>query len=120
MDRHIRLLGILWLAISAGRLLPAFFLLGFGRLGFHFPHMPHFVPPIMGFAGTVLLASAVAGVVAGWALLEREPWVRPLAIVLGVLSLFDFPLGTGLGIYTLWVLGTNSGLANTGRQPAGY
>jgi len=37
-------------------------------------------------------------------LLEREPWARTLALVLGFLSLFKVPVGTALGIYTLWVL----------------
>ena len=36
--------------------------------------------------------------------MQREPWARMLAIVLGVLNLFDLPFGTALGIYTLWVL----------------
>ena len=36
--------------------------------------------------------------------MERRPWARMLAIVLGVLALFKVPLGTALGVYTLWVL----------------
>jgi len=31
-------------------------------------------------------------------------WARMLAIVFGCFSLLDIPLGTALGIYTLWVL----------------
>jgi hypothetical protein len=38
-------------------------------------------------------------------LLQREPWARTLAVVLGFVSLFfNVPFGTALGIYTLWVL----------------
>jgi uncharacterized membrane protein (DUF2068 family) len=54
--------------------------------------------------GGLLLAGAVVGIVAGWGLLERKPWARMLAIVLGCFSLLDMPFGTALGIYTLWVL----------------
>ena len=36
--------------------------------------------------------------------MERQPWARTLAIVLGCFSLLDMPFGTALGIYTLWVL----------------
>jgi len=54
--------------------------------------------------GGVLIAVAVAGAIAGWGLMERRPWARVLAIVLGVLALFKVPVGTALGIYTLWVL----------------
>jgi hypothetical protein len=45
-----------------------------------------------------------AGIVTGWGLLERQLWARPLALILGILSLLHFPFGTVLGIYTLWVL----------------
>ena len=47
---------------------------------------------------------SLAGIAAGWGLLQRQPWARMLAIVLGCISLFDMPFGTALGIYTLWVL----------------
>jgi hypothetical protein len=43
-------------------------------------------------------------VLAGWGLMERKPWARTLAIVLGVIVLVKFPVGTALGIYTLWTL----------------
>ena len=36
--------------------------------------------------------------------MQRQPWARIVAIILGVLALFHFPLGTALGVYTLWVL----------------
>ena len=54
--------------------------------------------------GIFLLGSAVLSVLAGWGLLERQPWARTLAIVLGCLSLIKVPFGTALGIYTMWVL----------------
>ena len=69
---------------------------------------PPFVPGLLRGVGWFFMASAAAGAIAGWGLIERRPWARMLAIVLGVLSLFDFPLGTALGIYTLWVLASSS------------
>jgi len=42
--------------------------------------------------------------VLAWGLFEREPWARFLGLALGFLALLRFPLGTALGIYTLWVL----------------
>ena len=54
--------------------------------------------------GLLPLVSGAAGIAAGWGLLQRQPWARILAIVLGCTSLFDMPFGTALGIYTLWVL----------------
>jgi hypothetical protein len=46
----------------------------------------------------------VAGFFTGWGLLNREPWARIMALVLGFLALIHPPLGTALGVYTLWVL----------------
>jgi ABC-type glycerol-3-phosphate transport system permease component len=53
---------------------------------------------------TVTVVMAGLAVLAGYSLLNRKPWGRMLAIVLAVLALFKFPVGTALGIYTLWVL----------------
>jgi len=103
---HIRLLAILWIAISAFRLIPGVFLGAFFRHGMPwFPNdMPGFFFPMMHTLSLLLLGTAVLGIVTGWGLLERRPWARMLAIVLGCIFLVDMPFGTGLGIYTLWVL----------------
>jgi hypothetical protein len=45
----------------------------------------------------------------GWGLMQHQPWARIAAIVLGVLAIFHPPLGTALGIYTLWVLLADEG-----------
>ena len=54
--------------------------------------------------GIAILVKAALGFLAGWGLLQREPWARILTIVLSFLALFNLPLGTALGIYSLWVL----------------
>jgi ABC-type glycerol-3-phosphate transport system permease component len=51
-----------------------------------------------------IMTSVACTVLTGYALLTRQTWGRILAIVFAVLALFHFPLGTALGIYTLWVL----------------
>lgn len=104
---HVRLLGILWLALSAFHLLPGLALLSiFGGTGWTFlpPGVPYFVHGILRIVGIFLLFGGVLGLIAGWGLLDRQPWARMLAIVLGFLNLLHPPLGTALGIYTLWVL----------------
>ena len=104
---HIRLLGIFWLALSAFRLLPGLFLVSMVRHGgitFLPPEVPFFVHTILRVAGVGLLLGGVVGIIAGWGLLERQPWARMLSIVLGCFNLIDMPFGTALGVYTLWVL----------------
>jgi hypothetical protein len=105
---HIRLLGILWLALSALDAVGGVVALVlantlFSRSG---PEgMPLFLQPLISVVGIFSIVKAVGGFLAGWGLLNRQPWARMLAIVLGVISLFfHIPFGTALGIYTLWVL----------------
>ncbi len=54
-------------------------------------------------SGFVVLIS-IPGILAGIGLLSFKPWARILAIVLALLDLPGFPVGTVLGIYSLWVL----------------
>jgi hypothetical protein len=60
--------------------------------------------PIMVSAGVLTLVKAAASFLAGWGLLQREPWARILALVVAFIGLLNLPLGTALGIYTIWVL----------------
>ena len=54
--------------------------------------------------GLLMAALGLPGLFAGYGLLTRKSWARILAIVVGILSLLNFPIGTAIGIYTLWVL----------------
>ena len=103
---HARLLGILWLAFSAFRLVPGLvLLLIFGhRWGIFPPEVPGFVHVLLPGIGMFFLASSLIGFAAGVGLLCRQPWARMLALVWGGINLIDLPFGTALGVYTLWVL----------------
>ena len=105
VSSHIRLLAILWLAVSVYRLLPGLFLFAVVRpvLWSAAPEVP-FLPVVLKGIGGLILTGAVLGLITGWGLLERQPWARMLAIVLAFISLLEMPLGTALGGYTLWVL----------------
>jgi hypothetical protein len=63
---------------------------------------------ILGLVGTtvglLMTALGLPGLLAGYGLLTRKPWARVLTIVVGILSLVNFPVGTAIGLYTLWVL----------------
>jgi len=63
---------------------------------------------ILGIIGTwgglFFVALALPGFAAGYGLLKRKEWGRILAIVVAFVHLINFPLGTLLGVYTLWVL----------------
>ncbi|MDX1615104.1 MAG: hypothetical protein R3300_12400 [Candidatus Promineifilaceae bacterium] len=56
------------------------------------------------FVTAVMAIVALPGILAGVGLLRRASWGRILALVVGVLGLFNVPIGTIIGVYTLWVL----------------
>lgn len=47
---------------------------------------------------------SLPGLLGGIGLLKRWPWIRNIMLILGAFNLLNFPFGTALGIYTLWVL----------------
>lgn len=114
MNTHVKILGALYLAFSALSLLAALFILlaaggAAGIVGTAAdPGDAAVAIPIIGLAGSavalVLLVLALPGLAAGWGLLSYKPWARVLGIVLSALNLLNFPIGTVLGIYGLWVL----------------
>jgi hypothetical protein len=60
---------------------------------------------VVGFSvGIFMAVLALPGLLAGIGLLKRKNWGRVLAIVVSFLNLLNFPLGTLLGGYSLWVL----------------
>jgi len=50
------------------------------------------------------LAMAIPIAVAGRGLLNWHPWAKTLGMVLASVNMLLFPIGTGVGIYALWVL----------------
>jgi hypothetical protein len=114
LQRHLRTLGILWVVVGVLSLIPSFVMMTLGSM-VHFivPGPEIFVrnlgPFFMFMLGGAFLIMGVGGIILGWGLMHHEPWARMLAIVLGVIALFRPPLGTALGIYTLWVLLADEG-----------
>ncbi len=73
---------------------------------------------VIGAVGSlVLIVFSLPRLVAGIGLLRMRPWARVLTIVVSGLGLLDFPVGTGLGVYGLWVL-THSESSALFAQPA--
>jgi zinc-ribbon domain len=105
---HVRLLGILWLALSAFDVVCGLITLILGKSVFSLSGpkgIPMFLHPLMIGVAIFSLGKGAVGFLAGWGLLNRQSWARLLAIVVGVISLFfQIPFGTALGVYTLWVL----------------
>jgi hypothetical protein len=52
----------------------------------------------------LLVVCSVADIVGGSGVLRRKPWARRLVMIRAVMDLFAFPVGTALGIYSVWGL----------------
>ena len=64
-----------------------------------------FITSIVGPAISIfLLILSIPEIIAGIAILKRKSWGRILGLIIAVLDLFNIPIGTAIGIYTLWVL----------------
>lgn len=69
--------------------------------------------PIVAIVGVCIaiffLVLSLPSIIGGWGLLKFRPWARIVMIVVSVLHLFNFPFGTALGVYGLWVLLSEEG-----------
>jgi predicted nucleic acid-binding Zn ribbon protein len=110
---HVKLVAILWMAYSALHVVGGVLILAFAKfVVVRLAEIPNGPPPeiliwlrpLIGVVGWLVLAKAAMGIVTGWGLLQREEWARVVALVFGFLALLSVPIGTALGIYTLWVL----------------
>lgn len=68
--------------------------------------------PILSIVGTwtalFLTVLALPGLVAGIGLLKRQMWGRILAIIVAFFGLINFPIGTAISVYALFVLLQNT------------
>jgi uncharacterized membrane protein (DUF2068 family) len=117
VQRNLQALGILWCVFGVyrvlGGLVGMFFLQlvslrRFGDYGWsygtHLSHGPAWITALIPFVVVYTTVVAALALLVGYGLLTRKPWGRTFAIVAAILALFRPLLGTGLGIYTLWVL----------------
>jgi hypothetical protein len=116
------MVGMLWIIVGVLFLLCALPILLVGNVA-HFvindnPFPRMLGPVVMSALGGSLLLIAVGGILVGWGLRNHEPWARSVAVALAILALFHPPFGTGLGIYTLWVLLSDEGGAEYRRMTA--
>jgi hypothetical protein len=117
--RNIKILAGLWMISGILRLVGAVCMMVFGTVflpflrggigpgGWPFSGRWGMEIPFLGGLFSVVVLLGLFGVlhmVLAWGLFERAPWARTLGIVVGFLALVRFPLGTALGIYTLWVM----------------
>ncbi len=117
MDRHVNTLGILYIVFGALGLFGALAILVVFRMTgafFDFGAVTHWntytythAAPLLRLIGliiaTAIAITSIPGIIAGIGLINRTEWGRIFALILGAINLINFPFGTALGIYAIWV-----------------
>ena len=110
MAQHIQILGILHIINGAFTLLAggcAIVFMSFGTFAYAIDGNQGgalaVLLLVLVFGGLIVL-SALPGIIGGIGILGYQRWARIVLLIVGAISLFSFPLGTALGIYTFWVL----------------
>lgn len=105
MDQHRKVLGILYLVFGGLWAIGALVLLGLFVSGtIHTDNSKEEIAfRVMGtLLVTFLAAMAAIGISGGVGMLKRRAWAKVPALITGLVTLLHVPLGTLLGIYTLW------------------
>ena len=107
MKMHVKVLGWLYIILGALGLLAAGIVIlavaGGGLIsGDRTAITVTFI--VAAVVGGIIILLSAPGVIAGIGMLAFKPWARILGLILGILNLPGFPLGTILGLYSLYVL----------------
>ncbi len=115
MKQHVSILGVLYIAFGVlGMVAAVAMLVLFGGAAGIVSMVSEQEPeaavavPILGILAVVLFSIiavlSIPGLVVGIGLVKFKSWARIGGLILSALNLLNFPFGTALGIYGLWVL----------------
>ncbi len=62
------------------------------------------IPLILCTFAAVLFIVSLLGILGGIGVLKRKEWGRIITLIVSILNLIHIPIGTALGVYSLWVL----------------
>jgi hypothetical protein len=66
------------------------------------------VPFIQIIAFIIISLFSIPSIIGGIGLINNKSWAMILVLILGCFKLFSFPIGTAIGIYTIWVYSENN------------
>ncbi len=113
MKEHVKIVAYIYIVLGILIAISGIFLIfGLNVLGFAFTHLGKGMPNSSGilfnilgfFLAALFFVLGLPGIIAGFGLLKYRNWARILTIILSVIRLINFPIGTIIGGYSLWVL----------------
>lgn len=107
LEEHIRIIAILYIVLGVLGLVAAVAVLVIGA-GAGLASGDPDAAIAGGTCGTIvaviIAVLSLPNLIAGLGLKNRREWARILTIILSVINLFNFPIGTAIGVYALWAL----------------
>lgn len=113
LDSHKKILGILYIISAAltilgmlllNAILSLIFSFAFEEMNEEERRIVELVMSIVQYLPFFIIVFISAPtMIAGIGLLMRQSWATVLAMIMGCLKLFSFPIGTVLGIYAIWI-----------------
>lgn len=107
MEKHINVVAALQIGYSIlGLIVGIIFFTLFHFIGdFVDDHDANFVLSIIANVVIIMVTIlSIPGIIAGFGLFKRKEWARILTLIISVLNLLSFPIGTAVGVYSIWAL----------------
>src|SRR5688572_18788839 len=108
MNSHVKLVAVLHIVFGALGLLGALIVFAvFGTASGIViwngePGAASIIAIVALFIGGLVALLSIPDLIGGWGLLAGKSWARVVVIVLSIIHLLNVPLGTALGVYSLW------------------
>jgi F0F1-type ATP synthase membrane subunit a len=107
IEKHITTVAALHIGLSIfGIIIGAFIFIILTAIGF--ASRDEDALAVLAAIGTIvsifLFVLSVPGIIGGIGLLKRKEWARILILVVSAIDLINIPIGTALGVYSIWVL----------------
>ncbi len=123
LDSHKKVLGILYVvsgilvilgALLINVILSLVFSFAFDNANPEEQKIIDFVTALVAYVpGIIMIFFAGPSLLAGIGLLAKQKWALLLALIVGCLKLFSFPIGTAIGIYAIWIFSEDQKLSRT-------
>ena len=120
MEKHITLVGILNIVYESLGIIGSFVLFAIAT-GFRYffeilsrydhngmdevpPEILDIIPIILTVVGIIIFVFSIIGIIGSVGVIKRKEWGRITLLVISFFNLLHIPLGTILGVYSIWAL----------------
>ncbi|MBR9999364.1 MAG: hypothetical protein KFF73_10355 [Cyclobacteriaceae bacterium] len=103
---HLKILGAIFIAFGVINLMAGITFLAAVNIVNIFIDEAEVIQAVSIFSrliGGILVVSSVPGIIAGIGYIQERNWSKNLGLVMGIIYLLFIPVGTIIGIYTIWL-----------------